>query len=267
MAVRGTSPSLSQTGQPRMLRVEFRGQPYDWFSLDEMGDVVRSEDFSNTLRENIAHYFSVPYDCQAIFDEDGLLTAPIDFVRSLQRPQPYLRVFDVRELPDDLREQGMKLLAVLGESVERAHKMLTIYPGDRMPAEPVAAPSPAPPQPPPQSAAAGSGEPPLPSTPPPPASATAPGGAGDGGALVMVLAAGAVAVAAVGVVPTAWVPMLAEAAASGTLEEQHLQLEGREQLTQTRMAGAMLWQNSSEVGQERPLRQDRGRVVVEGMAG
>lgn len=112
---------------PRMLRIEFKNQPYDWFNLEEMGDVVRSDDFANTLRENIVHYFTVPYDCQVIFDEDGLLFAPVDFTRSLQRMQPYFKVFDVREMPSDIREQALQKLAQLSESAGHAIRMVTDY--------------------------------------------------------------------------------------------------------------------------------------------
>mmetsp|Transcript_103549 Transcript_103549/g.291453 ORF Transcript_103549/g.291453 Transcript_103549/m.291453 type:complete len:609 (-) Transcript_103549:194-2020(-) len=122
---RGQSPtSMAQAAQTRMLRIEFKNQPYDWFNLDEMGDIVRSEDFSNTLRENIVHYFTVPFDCQAIFDEDGMLNAPIDFARSLQRMQPYFKVYDVRELPAELREQALQKLSHVSESVARSQRML-----------------------------------------------------------------------------------------------------------------------------------------------
>lgn len=114
-------------GPNRMLRIEFKNQPYDWFNLDDMGDIVRSEDFANTLRENIAHYFAIPYDCQAIFDEEGLLSAGADFSRSLQRNQPYFRVYDVREMTPDLREEALQKLAQIMEAAIKNRRMLTGY--------------------------------------------------------------------------------------------------------------------------------------------
>lgn len=114
-----STPSAS-----RMLRVEFKGQPYDWFNLEEMGDVVRSEDFTNTLRENVVHYFSVPYDCQAIFDEEGLLSTAVDFARALQSVNPYLRVYDTREMPQDVKEQTVHKLGIISSEVARSLRSL-----------------------------------------------------------------------------------------------------------------------------------------------
>jgi len=121
-----------------MLRIEFKNQPYDWFNLDDMGDVVRSDDFANTLRENIVHYFSVPYDCQVVFDEDGLLNAPVDFSRSLQRIAPYFRVYDAREMPGDLKDSAMQKLRQVSDAVARTEQILTNY-CERPPATPTSA--------------------------------------------------------------------------------------------------------------------------------
>lgn len=139
----GCNGSLLPKAMPRMLRVEFKGQPYDWFSLDDMGEIVRSDDFANTLRENIVHYFAVPYECQVLFDEDGILGAPVDFARSLQRPQPYFKVYDVRELPSELREQAVNKLASIAESVARSQRMLNTYQPQptRVVTEPIGVPS------------------------------------------------------------------------------------------------------------------------------
>mmetsp|Transcript_51958 Transcript_51958/g.150955 ORF Transcript_51958/g.150955 Transcript_51958/m.150955 type:complete len:400 (+) Transcript_51958:85-1284(+) len=128
----GRSPApLPPTGTlpPRMLRVEFKGQPYDWFNLDEMGELVRSEDFVNTLRENIVHYFSVPYDCQAIFDEEGVLSTAADFARALKGQRPCIKVWDVREMPQDVREQAAQKLAVAAAEVARSQRILNAFPG------------------------------------------------------------------------------------------------------------------------------------------
>ncbi|CAE6955659.1 unnamed protein product [Symbiodinium natans] len=59
-----------------MLRVEFKGQPYDWFSLDDMGSLIQSEEFASTLKENINHYFNVPFEEQAVFDDAGSSESP-----------------------------------------------------------------------------------------------------------------------------------------------------------------------------------------------
>mmetsp|Transcript_7430 Transcript_7430/g.21079 ORF Transcript_7430/g.21079 Transcript_7430/m.21079 type:complete len:563 (+) Transcript_7430:184-1872(+) len=137
MAARGGFQEAAAQQRPpstasRMLRIEFSGQPYDWFNLDEMSDVVRSEDFANTLRENIVHYFSVPYDCQAIYDEDGPLNAPVDFARSLQRSAPYFKVYDVRDMAPEQRDQTLRKLQQVAESVARSQQMLTAH-GERSP--------------------------------------------------------------------------------------------------------------------------------------
>lgn len=122
-------PAAGPPSAPRMLRVEFKGQPYDWFNLDEMGELVKSEDFVNTLRENIVHYFSVPYDCQAIFDEEGMLSTAADFARALKGPRPCIKVWDVREMPQDVREQAVQKLAVAAAEVARSQRILSAFPG------------------------------------------------------------------------------------------------------------------------------------------
>uniref|UniRef100_A0A7S4QZL7 PDZ domain-containing protein n=1 Tax=Alexandrium monilatum TaxID=311494 RepID=A0A7S4QZL7_9DINO len=122
-------PPPTGTLPPRMLRVEFKGQPYDWFNLDEMGELVRSEDFVNTLRENIVHYFSVPYDCQVVFDEEGVLSTAADFARALKGSRPCIQVWDVREMPQDLREQAAQKLAVAAAEVARSQRTLNAFPG------------------------------------------------------------------------------------------------------------------------------------------
>lgn len=107
-----------------MLRIEYKGQPYDWFNLDDMGEIVRSDDFANTLRENIVHYFALPYDYQAIFDEEGMLHAPVDFTRSLQRLHPYFRVYDSRDLPSDVRDMAIRKLEAVMDGASRAQRAL-----------------------------------------------------------------------------------------------------------------------------------------------
>jgi hypothetical protein len=97
-----------------MLRIEYKGQPYDWFNLDEMGDIVRTSDFSNTLRENITHYFGVPYERQAVYDEEGLLSSVVDFARALRSVRPWLRVYDVKEMVPELKEKT-------GQQLEEVH--------------------------------------------------------------------------------------------------------------------------------------------------
>jgi len=122
MSAKNESAQPELAGAVRMLRVEFKGQPYDWFNLEEMGTLLRTEDFAHTLRENINHYFNVPFDNQAVFDEDGLLVAPVDFARSLQHPRPYFRVYDTREMPQDLKDQTSARLSSLAYEVTKAQR-------------------------------------------------------------------------------------------------------------------------------------------------
>mmetsp|Transcript_29483 Transcript_29483/g.67945 ORF Transcript_29483/g.67945 Transcript_29483/m.67945 type:complete len:503 (+) Transcript_29483:171-1679(+) len=119
------------TGSPRqllslsrMLRIEHKGQAYDWFNLDELSDVVRMNDFANTLRENVAHYFGVPTEWQAIYDEEGLLVTGVDFSRALQSVRPWLRVYDIREMMPDFREQTALKLATVSSEVTRLQRNL-----------------------------------------------------------------------------------------------------------------------------------------------
>jgi len=110
-----------------MLRVEYKGQPYDWFNLDEMGDIVRTGDFANTLRENIAHYFGVPFDCQAVYDEEGVLSSMVDFARALRSVRPWLRVYDVRDMASELKEKTFHQLVEVLAEVERSKKNLQTF--------------------------------------------------------------------------------------------------------------------------------------------
>jgi len=113
--------------QPRMLRIEFKGQPYDWFNLDEMGEVVCTDEFANTLRENIAHYFGVPFQCQAVYDDVSLLTSTSDFMRALQSIRPVLHVYDVRTMQHDHKEHTKKQLEATNVEVQRSQKNLRAY--------------------------------------------------------------------------------------------------------------------------------------------
>eukprot|EP00930_Biecheleria_cincta_P100217 TRINITY_DN91840_c0_g1_i1.p1 TRINITY_DN91840_c0_g1~~TRINITY_DN91840_c0_g1_i1.p1 ORF type:complete len:343 (+),score=51.29 TRINITY_DN91840_c0_g1_i1:66-1094(+) len=134
-----TSPGASpQNAVPsRMLRVEYKNQPYDWFNLDDVGHMVRSEDFAHTLRENINHYFNVPFENQVIFDEDGILFSAVDFARALQQSRPYFRVYDSREMTQDLREQSMQKLRKMAEDLRQVTQALGAAPPvTSMPASP-----------------------------------------------------------------------------------------------------------------------------------
>mmetsp|Transcript_142183 Transcript_142183/g.247812 ORF Transcript_142183/g.247812 Transcript_142183/m.247812 type:complete len:621 (-) Transcript_142183:108-1970(-) len=112
----------------RMLRIEYKGQPYDWFNLDEMGDIVRTSDFSNTLRENIAHYFGVPFECQAVYDEEGMLSSVADFARALHSMRPWLRVHDIREMESELKDRTVQQLNAITAEVERSLRHLGAVP-------------------------------------------------------------------------------------------------------------------------------------------
>lgn len=110
-----------------MLRVECQGKPYDWFNLDELQDAVREEAFVHTLRENIVHYFSVPLEYQAIFDEEGLLATPPDFARALQHVRPFFRVFDLRDMPAELKEQTQQKLALYVAEATRVQRTFSAF--------------------------------------------------------------------------------------------------------------------------------------------
>eukprot|EP00928_Gymnodinium_smaydae_P035409 TRINITY_DN24926_c0_g3_i1.p1 TRINITY_DN24926_c0_g3~~TRINITY_DN24926_c0_g3_i1.p1 ORF type:complete len:612 (-),score=109.98 TRINITY_DN24926_c0_g3_i1:102-1937(-) len=112
------------TSHGRMLRVEYRGQPYDWFSLDEMGDITRSADFATTLRENVAHYFGVPPEYQMLFDDEGVLATTVDVIRTLQSVKPHLQVYDARELPVRMQEDAAQRLACAAAEMSRTQQLL-----------------------------------------------------------------------------------------------------------------------------------------------
>lgn len=110
----------------RMLRVEYKNQPYDWFNLNDMGPLVHTEEFAGTLKENINHYFDLGFDEQAIFDEDGILVSAADFLRSLRQPRPYIRLYSLRQLPQELKEQTAEKLASLAQEVTKMQQILNM---------------------------------------------------------------------------------------------------------------------------------------------
>lgn len=115
--------SPSQAPPPssgRMLRVEVRGLLHDWFDVADMGDFIRSPQFAGTLRENVARYFGVPIERQAIYDEDGLLTSCADYSRALQRFYPKLFIYDLEEMGPDLRARAVEELRQLDADVEQS---------------------------------------------------------------------------------------------------------------------------------------------------
>mmetsp|Transcript_87666 Transcript_87666/g.246256 ORF Transcript_87666/g.246256 Transcript_87666/m.246256 type:complete len:456 (-) Transcript_87666:101-1468(-) len=126
------SPARERSGsrrptQPRMLRVEYKGQPYDWFNLDDLGELVQAPDFANTLRENIAHYFGVPFECQVVFDEAGILTSGVDYARALRSMKPCLEVCDMREMSPKVKEFVEQGLAGAAAEVARAQRMFRAF--------------------------------------------------------------------------------------------------------------------------------------------
>eukprot|EP00913_Durusdinium_trenchii_P030797 g28843.t1 len=82
----------------RMLRVEYKNQPYDWFNLDDMGPL------------------------------DGILVSAADFLRSLRQPRPYIRLYSLRhfELPQPLKEQTAEKLASLAQEVTKMQQILNM---------------------------------------------------------------------------------------------------------------------------------------------
>ncbi|CAJ1340016.1 unnamed protein product [Effrenium voratum] len=113
-------PSPGPPASGRMLRVEVRGLLHDWFDVADMGDFIRSPHFAGTLRENVARYFGVPIERQAIYDEDGLLTSCADYSRALQRMYPKLFIYDLDEMGADLRARAVEELRQLDADVEQS---------------------------------------------------------------------------------------------------------------------------------------------------
>lgn len=114
---------------PRVLRVEVNGLLHDWFDVDEMGDFIKSSAFASTLRENVARYFGVAVQNQAIYDEDGLLTTNADFSRALQRVSPMIYVHDVREMGNDLMERTVEELEMIDNEVRMSSNTLRMRAG------------------------------------------------------------------------------------------------------------------------------------------
>uniref|UniRef100_A0A7S4VIN1 Uncharacterized protein n=1 Tax=Alexandrium monilatum TaxID=311494 RepID=A0A7S4VIN1_9DINO len=122
-----SEPAVAAPGSSRVLRVEVNGLLHDWFDVDEMGDFVRSTAFAGTLRENVARYFGVPLEKQAIYDEDGLLTTSADFSRALQRVSPKLYVYDVYQMGQELRERTVEELEAIDAEVEQSWRHFGAY--------------------------------------------------------------------------------------------------------------------------------------------
>lgn len=118
--IRGDGSTAALQKPSRVLRVEVNGSLHDWFDIEEMGDFVRSPTFADTLLENIARYFGVPVENQAIYDEDGLLTTSADFSRALQRVAPMLYIYDVNEMGPELKERTVEELAMINAGVEQS---------------------------------------------------------------------------------------------------------------------------------------------------
>eukprot|EP00933_Yihiella_yeosuensis_P016438 TRINITY_DN14048_c0_g1_i1.p1 TRINITY_DN14048_c0_g1~~TRINITY_DN14048_c0_g1_i1.p1 ORF type:complete len:644 (-),score=136.89 TRINITY_DN14048_c0_g1_i1:57-1919(-) len=117
------SPARS-TVQPRMLRIEVNGLLHDWFDVDELGDMLKAPGFAATFRENIARYFGVPADKQALYDEDGLIATTLDLSRALQRYAPKLIVHYLDNLSPDLRDKTVSQLSKVSAEVEQCQRCL-----------------------------------------------------------------------------------------------------------------------------------------------
>jgi len=102
----------------RILRVEVAGMLHDWFCVEEMSDFLRTPAFARVLRENIARYFHVPIQRQAVYDEDGLLTSNADFRRALQRVSPKIYVYDMQDMAQELRDRTVEELQSLEAEVQ-----------------------------------------------------------------------------------------------------------------------------------------------------
>eukprot|EP00439_Symbiodinium_sp_Y106_P055755 s876_g7.t1 len=103
----------------RILRVEVAGMLHDWFCVEEMSDFLRTPAFARVLRENIARYFHVPIQRQAVYDEDGLLTSNADFRRALQRVSPKIYVYDMQDMAQELRDRTVEELQSLEAEVQK----------------------------------------------------------------------------------------------------------------------------------------------------
>lgn len=78
---------VSKKSQSRMrvLRIECKDKLFNWFDLDEEKEVINAPEVVKILKENVAHYFSIPVDKQIIFDEQGVIGTACDFRRSVER--------------------------------------------------------------------------------------------------------------------------------------------------------------------------------------
>lgn len=109
---------------PRMLRVEVRGVLHDWFDIDDLGPFARTAAFAETLRENIARYFDVALEFQVLYDDDGLLTTPVELSRSLQRVDPLIYIYDFREMGSQLRTRTAEEFATINAQVQQFQSIL-----------------------------------------------------------------------------------------------------------------------------------------------
>ena len=53
-----------------MLKIEFKGNVYDWFDVNAT-KVIWEDDFPSILQQNIKQYYSVPVEHQLISDSGG----------------------------------------------------------------------------------------------------------------------------------------------------------------------------------------------------
>ncbi len=83
-----------------MLRIEYKGNVYDWFDLNDPAtfELQRSDDFLSIVRHNIWQYYGVPPEAQVLFDRAS--QAEVDsearVKRLIQRKAPLVRLVDTR---------------------------------------------------------------------------------------------------------------------------------------------------------------------------
>lgn len=102
----GVSPSDGTLRPPadaprrstRTLFVDCNGLRYDWVDLEQYTELLEVPNLEETLRQNVEHYFEVPYQRQLISDQYGPLTAEVDFRRVLENQHPYFMVEDCRSV-------------------------------------------------------------------------------------------------------------------------------------------------------------------------
>ncbi|CAJ1407403.1 unnamed protein product [Effrenium voratum] len=89
---------------PRELRLDYAGNSYRWFDVDEMLR-VHGGTLTRTLTQDIEQHFQVSASHQVLCDVEGPLTSQADLRRVLLGVAPRLWLFDIRYVGENLRKQ------------------------------------------------------------------------------------------------------------------------------------------------------------------